>query len=82
MFKGEFMSSAVITTVVKMMESAPESIQRQIMEHLRLYFEELKDEAEWDSLVSQTQPELIKAARRAKEEIHAGQATPMDYSRL
>ena len=76
------MSSVAIATVVKMMESVPESVQDRITEHLRNYLEELQDESEWDSLVSQTQPQLIKAARRAKEEIRSGQAKPMDYSRL
>ena len=76
------MPSAPIATVVKMMESVPESIQNRIVEHLRNYFDELQEEMEWDSLVSQTQHQLIKAARRAKEEIRAGQAKPMDYSEL
>ncbi|OQY11087.1 MAG: hypothetical protein B6I31_05650, partial [Desulfobacteraceae bacterium 4572_19] len=60
---------ATIATVVKMMESVPEPVQNRIVEHLRNYFEELEDEIEWDLLVSQTQPKLIEAAKRAKNEI-------------
>lgn len=76
------MSACAITTVIKMMESVPESVQNRIVEHLRNYLRDLQDETEWDSLVSQTQPKLIEAARRAKQEIRAGQAKPMDYRQL
>lgn len=76
------MSSAAISTVVKMMESVPEPVQNRIAEHLRSYLEDLLDEMEWDSLVSHTQPRLLDAARHAKEEIRAGHANPMDYSKL
>jgi hypothetical protein len=76
------MSSAAIVTVVRMMESVTEPVQNRIVEYVRNYLEELQDETEWDSLVSQTQPQLIKAARRAKEEILEGHAQPMDYSQL
>jgi len=65
------MSACAITTVIKMMESVPESVQNRIVEHLSNYLKELQDETEWDSLVSQTQPKLIEAARRAKKEIRA-----------
>ena len=76
------MSSTAIATLIKMMESVSEPVQNQIVEHLRDYIEDLKDEIEWDSLVSKTQPQLIEAAKRAKEEIRAGQAKPMEYSQL
>jgi len=76
------MSACAITTVVKMMESVPESVQNRIAEHLYNYLRDLQDETEWDLLVSQTQPKLIEAARRAKEEIRGGQAKPMDYRQL
>jgi len=76
------MSACAITTVVKMMESVPESVQNRIMEHLSDYLRDLQDETELDSLVSQTQPKLIEAAGRAKQEIRAGQAKLMDYRQL
>ena len=76
------MSSATIATVIGMMESVPESIQNRIVEHLRNYFDELKDEIEWDLLVSKTQPELIETAKRAKNEIVAGHAVAMDCGQL
>ena len=72
------MPSKAIATMVKMMESLPEPAQEQIVAHLRQYLEELQDELRWDNLFKKTQPQLITAAKRAKQEIAAGQAKPMD----
>jgi hypothetical protein len=76
------MPSKAIATVVKMMESLPEPAQEQIVTHLRQYLEELQDELRWDDLVKKTQPQLIAAAKRAKQEIAAGQARPLDVDSL
>ena len=38
------MSSPTITTMIKMMESLPERVQDQVVEHLREYLEDLRDE--------------------------------------
>jgi len=76
------MPSKAIATVVRMMESLSEPAQEQIVAHLREYLEELQDELQWDSLFKKTQPQLIAAAKRAKREIAAGQAKPMDPHRL
>jgi hypothetical protein len=65
-----------------MMESLPEPTQQQVVEHLRQYFEEMQDELRWDALFEKTQPQLIAAARRAKQQIDAGQSKPMDYRAL
>jgi len=63
------MTSTAIETVTKMLESLPETVQDQVVEHLREYFADLQDELEWDSLFKRTQPQLVAAARRAKQEI-------------
>jgi hypothetical protein len=42
------MSSAAITTVVKMMESLPVDVQDRVAEHLREYIDELQDEIRWN----------------------------------
>lgn len=42
--------------------------------------EDLQDELRWDELFRRTQPQLAAAARRAKQQIAAGVATPMDGS--
>lgn len=72
------MLSRAIATVVKMMESLPEPEQDRIVAHLRQYLEEIQDERRWDDLFKKTQPQLIAAAKRAKQEIAAGQAKPLD----
>ena len=76
------MSSAVIATVVKMMESLPDPVQDRVADHLREYIEDLRDEVQWDATFKKTQGQLIAAARRAKQEIAAGQAKLLDPDQL
>jgi hypothetical protein len=38
------MSSRAIATLVKIMESLPETLQDKVVEHLREYLEDLRDE--------------------------------------
>jgi len=76
------MATTAIATMVKMLESLPETVQDQVVEHLREYLADLQDELEWDNLFKQTQPQLVAAARRAKQEIAEGQAKPLDYDEL
>ncbi len=75
-------STASIMTVTKMLESLPETVQEQVVEHLREYLADLQDELEWDNLFERTKPQLVAVARRAKQEIAQGRAQPMDYERL
>jgi len=65
-----------------MMESLPEPAQDQMVAHLREYLADLQDEVRWDTLFKETQPQLIAAARRARQEIAQGLAKPMDYDQL
>ena len=76
------MSSAAIATVIRMMESLPETAQERVVEHLRDYIADLQDELQWDSLFKKTQKQLTAAAQRAKQEIAAGHAQPLDYEQL
>ncbi|RKU08687.1 hypothetical protein C6501_16230 [Candidatus Poribacteria bacterium] len=76
------MASNAITTIIKMMETLPEPIQNQIVEHLREYITELEDELHWETSFNNTQDQLTAAARRAKQEIAEGKAEPMDLDRL
>lgn len=62
------MSSPAVATMIKMVESLPETTQNQVVEHLRDYLAELQDEIRWDNLFQKTQSQLITAARRAKQE--------------
>ncbi len=76
------MSTAAIATVVKMMSDLPETAQEQVADRLREYLQEMQDDLRWEGLFKRTQPQLIAAARRAKQEIAAGKSLPMDYERL
>lgn len=76
------MASNAITTVTRMLETLPEAMQNQIVEHLREYIEELQDELRWETSFNTTQEQLIAAARRAKQEIAEGKAEPMNVDRL
>lgn len=76
------MTSTTIVTMTKMMETLPESAQEQALEYLRIYIAEMQSEQKWDRLFSQTQDNLIAAARQARKEIAEGKAKPMDFDRL
>lgn len=76
------MPSSAITTVVKMLEALPEPVQLQVVERVREYLDDLRDEIRWDEAFAKTQPGLVAAARKAKEEIAAGKAEPLDIDRL
>ncbi|MFB2876264.1 MULTISPECIES: hypothetical protein [Floridanema] len=65
-----------------MMESLPKTLQEQVAEHLREYIADLEDEIKWDKSFQKTQQQLIKAARRAKQEIAEGKANLLDYEQL
>ena len=64
------------------MKSPLETLQNQIVEHLREYIAELEDELYWETSFKNTQDQLIAAAHRAKQEIAEGKAEPMDLDRL
>jgi hypothetical protein len=57
-----------------MMEGLPEEAQEQIVEYLRNYIEDLRDDIQWDDLFRKTQPQLVAAARRARQEMDEAQA--------
>jgi hypothetical protein len=76
------MPSTAVVTVVKMLESLPEPVQDRIADHLREYIADLRDELRWDDLFQRTQPQLAAAARRAREEIAAGKAKPLNLDDL
>ncbi|SJM93200.1 conserved hypothetical protein [Crenothrix polyspora] len=76
------MSTEAISTVVKMLESLPESAQNQAINHLRDYLADLQDEIRWDNLYKNTQANLIAKARLAKQQIAAGHSQPLNYDDL
>jgi glycerate-2-kinase len=76
------MSSPAIATIVKMVESLPDELQDQVVEHVRAYLAEIEEEKRWDESFKRTKQNLVAAARKAKEEFAAGMAKPMDYEQL
>jgi hypothetical protein len=76
------MSSPAVTTIIKMVESLPDDLQEKVADHIRNYIAELEDEKRWDESFKRTQENLVAAARKAKQEIAAGKALPMDYEQL
>ncbi len=76
------MSSPAISTVVKIMESLPESAQNRVLEHLREYIQDLEEELKWEQSFEKTESNLIAAAKRAKQQIAEGLSKPMDYDEL
>jgi hypothetical protein len=76
------MTSTTLTTVTMMIESLPEEAQDRVVEHLREYIEDLRDEMKWDVSFKKTQAGLVKAAQCARQEIAEGKAMPMDDEQL
>ena len=66
------MPSAALTTVNTMLEALPPELQDRVVDHLRQYLEELRDELEWDQSFQRTEGGLAAAARRARQEVAAG----------
>ena len=71
------MSSTTISTVTKMLESLPELAQDRVVEHLRDYIENLRDELRWDQTFKKTSSKLVEAARQARQEIAERKASPL-----
>ncbi len=76
------MASPATSTVEKMLESLPETVRDRVVEHLREYLAELKDELEWDSLFKQTQPLIAAAARRARQEMAEGRVELLNCNQM
>jgi len=75
-------ASPAITTLIQIMETLPPTLQNQVIQHLQEYLLDLQDELQWDTRFAKTQSSLVTAARQAKADIAAGQATPLDYGQL
>ena len=76
------MASEATMTIIKMIETLPEKTQDRVVEHLREYLNDLRDEALWDESFSRTQANLVSAAQRVRKEIAEGKATPLDIEKL
>jgi len=75
-------STATMTTMMKMLESLPEQVQERVIEHLRNYITDIRDESKWSESFSRTQNTLVAAAKQARKEIAQGKAKPLDMNEL
>ncbi len=72
------MSSQTIATVIKMLESLPDSAQNEVAEHLRNYIAEIQDDIRWDGLFKSSESKLTAMVRQAIKDIAQGKAHPTD----
>ncbi len=71
-----------VETAIKMLDTLPEDAQDRVVEALAILVEEARDEAEWNDLFTRKAEGLAAAARLARSQIAAGNASPMDYNKL
>ena len=73
--------SQTTETAIKLLERLPEEAQVQVLEALRQLVVEANDDEQWDELFGRSQNFLAAAARKARAEVTAGNATPMDFDK-
>jgi hypothetical protein len=76
------MESTATVTIKKMLEALPEQFQDRVLEHMREYIEDIKEEAKWAESFSKSQSKLVAAARQARKEISKGKAVPLNLEQL
>ena len=76
------MPTSASITMMKMVESLPESVQELALEHMQQYIGDIRDELKWSDSFANSQNKLIAAARQARNEILQGKATPMNFEDL
>ncbi|MDM8555988.1 hypothetical protein QUF75_14765 [Desulfococcaceae bacterium HSG7] len=76
------MPSASTDTMIKMMENLPEGSQDRVVEHLREYIEDIKEEMKWAELFLKSQNKLVAAAKNARKEISEGKSVPLNLESL
>ncbi len=76
------MVSEAAVTIGKMLETLPEQMEDRVIEHLREYIEDLKDESKWTESFSRTQNSLVAAAIQARKDISDGKAIDLTVEQL
>lgn len=76
------MPTSASITMMKMIESLPEPVQKRALEHMQQYIEDIRDELKWNESFGKSQNKLIASARQAREETSRGKATPMNVEEL
>ena len=65
-------------TMIKMLETLLEEIQERVLDHMRHYIDDIREETMWSESFSKSQSKLVAAARQARKEIAKGKAAPLD----
>ena len=76
------MPTAAAVTIAYMIDPLPPHSQEQVVDHLRNYIEDMREETQWNDSFSKTQDTLVAMANRARLAIKEGKASPMDISQL
>ena len=76
------MNTVATVTMMKMFESLPDQLQENVVEHMREYIEDIREEAKWKESFSRTEDKLVAAARQARQEIAEGKARPLNIDQL
>jgi len=76
------MPTAAAVTIAYMIEPLPPHSQDQVVDHLRSYIEDMREDAKWNQSFTNTQSGLIAMAKQAKLAVQQGKASPMDISQL
>jgi glycerate-2-kinase len=76
------MTSAASETAVRMIDALPEAVQERVVEHLQDYIADVRDEMKWNESFARSQDKLVAAAKKAREDIARGLATPLDIDQL
>jgi len=74
--------NCVAETVTKMIESLPEHLQRKILDEITPIISEALDEAKWEDQFQSGRTKLSVIADEVSKRITAGEAEPMDLSKL
>ena len=76
------MVSEAAVTITKMLETLPVQLEDKVVEHLKEYIEDLRDEALWADSFARTQNSLIDAAKQVRKEISEGKAKTLTIEQL
>ena len=76
------MTSATTATIMKMLDTLPEGLQNRVLEHMREYIEDIREEMQWNESFSRSQSKLVIAARQARREIAKGKSATLDLEML
>ena len=68
--------------MIKILNTLPEGLQDRVLEHMREYIEDIREEMQWHESFSNSQSKLVAVARQARREIDDGKSAPLDLEML